>query len=144
MANDRIAALEAKFEARSEARDAQLADLNESFATILEKLRAIETGISAVSTRVEYLERRPTPGLLQYWVPVLSTAIALGALGTAFLGTVDQKVDRNVILLEHLEDLSEKQAQDQSYIKGRQDEIAKHLEDVDVYGSRRWNAEHLK
>lgn len=79
MANDRLAALEAKLEARSLQRDNDIAGLREDLASVAESLRAAAAVHGELARRISILESVPRPSILSYWGPAIATAATLGA-----------------------------------------------------------------
>jgi septal ring factor EnvC (AmiA/AmiB activator) len=105
MANgsDRLAQIEARFEAKSEARDQQIAELVSAHATSAESIRQAEDRAGTLETRIAALEQRPEPkppSVIEVWGPAVATALALGSLGAWVVDKSMSPVEKDIARLE--------------------------------------------
>ena len=87
MANDRLGQFEREIRAKSEARDAELAEVREALGVALAKQAATEGRLNDLSAVVSSLRDLRPPGLLAFWGPGLALTAALASAGTFVLNT---------------------------------------------------------
>ena len=83
MPNDRLSQIEAKFELKSDARDAELKLLRDQLVRVTEAERGNIAVVGELGARLRTIEDRPEPrppGILELWGPTLATAVAMGSL----------------------------------------------------------------
>lgn len=91
---------QSRIEEAAHRRDGEINDLREGFAATSAVIRSIEARDALHETRLSAIERRPQPGILAYWGPAITTALALGA----FIGwMVNQQNERMSLLVAPLE-----------------------------------------
>jgi hypothetical protein len=98
MASDRLSQIEARFEAKSESRDAEIKELRDAVVRVTEAERSNVELIATLGARIGTIEAKPEPeqpSLIAIWAPILATAIAMGSLFNYILGAkVDPEHER--------------------------------------------------
>jgi hypothetical protein len=148
MANDRISQIEARFQARSDARDDQISHLSTLISRVTESASANSAELSRCRDALEGLRDRQ-PGPIQLWGPVLLTvSMVAGALvfvmnegKKPIEAEIAQQKQFNADVKGVNSIIAERQWQMNSelqYQKGILEATREQLNDVDKLGSRRW------
>ena len=94
--NDRLSALEARLEAKSESRDDELGEIRDAVIRLTETERSNAGVLGTLGIRLGNIENRPTPGVAALWGPALSTAIAVGSLGGFVIGQIAGPINEKI------------------------------------------------